>query len=77
MTVNDFINKVKEILEVEDTELNLETNLKDLEGFDSIAVLSIIAMVDENFGKQIPAAQFATITTIRSLIEKIGWEYFE
>jgi len=77
MTVNDFIDKIAEILEIGDTQLNIETNLRDLEEFDSIAVLSIIALVDENFGKQIPAPQFASITTIRSLIERIGWEYFE
>ncbi len=77
MTVNEFIERIREILELEDAQLNIETNLRDLQEFDSLAVLSIIALVDEKFGKQIPATQFATITTIRSLIEKIGWEHFE
>jgi acyl carrier protein len=77
MKVNEFIEKLKETLELEDEELNEDTNLKDLEEYDSLSVLSIIAMIDENFGKQLSAQQFSDVTTVTSLIEKIGVENFE
>ena len=75
----DFIKELKEALEIkdEDQEITLETNLKDLEEYDSLSVLSIIAMIDKNFGKQIPSSDFAKVTTIKSLIDLIGKDYFE
>jgi len=79
MKTKDFINELKEALEIEDEdqEITLETNLKDLEEYDSLSVLSIIAMIDKNFGKQISLIDFIKITTIKSLVDLIGEEYFE
>ena len=78
MKIEDFINELKEALEIEDEdqEITLETNLKELEEYDSLSVLSIIAMIDKNFGKQMPSADFIKITTVSSLMELIGKEYF-
>ena len=75
----DFINELKDALEIEDEdqEINLETNLKELEEYDSLSVLSIIAMIDKNISKQIPSSDFLKITTVSSLMELIGKEYFE
>jgi len=55
----------------------LETNLKDLEEYDSLSVLAIIAMIDENFGKQLSSSDFSNVTTVDSLMELIGKQYFE
>ena len=79
MKTDDFVNELKEALEIEEEEqeITLETNLKDLEEYDSLSVLSIIAMIDKNFGKQLSSQQFADINTVRNLIEKIGVEHFE
>ena len=75
----DFIKELKEALEIEDEnqEITLETNLKDLEEYDSLSVLSIIAMIDKNFGKQIPSVDFIKITTIKSLMDLIGKDNFK
>ena len=79
MKTDDFINELKEALEIEDEdqEITLETNLKELEEYDSLSVLSIIAMIDKYFGKQIPSLDFIKITTIKSLMGLIGKEYFK
>ena len=79
MKKEEFIKKLKNALEIEDEdkEITLETDLRDLEEYDSLSVLAIIAMIDENFGKQIPSSDFAKITTIKSLMDLIGKEYFE
>ena len=79
MKTEDFINELKDALEIEDEdqEITLETNLKELEEYDSLSVLSIIAMIDKNFSKQIPSSDFIKITTIKSLMDLIGKEYFQ
>ena len=79
MKTKDFISELKDALEIEDEdqEISLETNLKDLEEYDSLSVLSIIAMIDKNFGKQIPSVDFIKITTIKSLMDLIGKDNFE
>jgi len=75
----DFIRELKEALEIEDEdqEITLETNLKELEEYDSLSVLSIIAMIDKNFNKQISSSDFVKITTIKSLMDLIGKDCFE
>jgi len=80
MKTEDFINELKDALEIEDEdqEITLETNLKELEGYDSLSVLSIIAMIDKNFGKQITSSDFVKVTTtVNSLKDLIGKKHFE
>jgi acyl carrier protein len=74
----EFLNNLKEALEVEDDEtLAVDTNLKDLEEYDSLSVLVIVTMVEKKFKKQIPSSDFEKVTTVNSLISLIGEEYFE
>ncbi|PKP58944.1 acyl carrier protein [Candidatus Atribacteria bacterium HGW-Atribacteria-1] len=79
MKKEEFIDELKEALEIEDEnkEITLETDLRYVEEYDSLSVLAIIAMIDKNFGKQIPSSDFAKVTTISSLIDLIGIEHFE
>lgn len=79
MKIENFINELKDALEIEDEgkEITLETDLRYVEEYDSLSVLAIIAMIDKNFDKQIPSADFIKITTIKSLIDLIGKEYFQ
>ncbi len=79
MKTEDFINELKDTLEIEDEdqEITLETNLKELEEYDSLSVLSIIAMLDKNFSKQVLASDLVKVITVGNLIELIGKEHFE
>ncbi len=79
MKTEDFIKELKEVLEMEDEDqkITLKTNLRDLEGYDSLSVLSIIVMIDKNLDKQIPAIDFVKVTTVSSLMELIGKEHFD
>ena len=77
MRTNDFLKKLEEALELEDIELTTDTNLKDLEEYDSLSVLSIIAMIDEEIDKKIPGEKLQSITTVKSLMKLIGEENFE
>ena len=79
MKIENFIYELKDALEIEDKdkEITLETDLRYVDEYDSLSVLAIIAMIDKNFGKQIPSSDFSKVTTLNSLIELIGKEYFE
>ena len=78
MKTEDFINELKEALEIEDEdqEITVKTYLKDLEEYDSLGLLSIIAMIDKNFSKQIASSEFVKVVTVGNLIELIGKEHF-
>lgn len=76
MNTQDFLLKLQEELEEEVT-LQPETNLKSLESYDSLALLTIIAFVDENFKKKVEAKHFKDIKTIDDLMMVIGKENFE
>lgn len=77
MQTSEFIEKLKTALEIEDREIDEQTDLRSLEEYDSLSVLALIAMIDENFGKKIPGERFRQITTVQSLMECIGLEHFE
>jgi len=70
---------MKDALEIEDEDkqVTTSTDLRYLEEYDSLSVLSIIAMIDKYFGKQIPSADFAKVTTVKTLMNLIGERYFE
>ncbi|GEN68921.1 MULTISPECIES: phosphopantetheine-binding protein [Chryseobacterium] len=76
MKTSVFLEKLQEELE-EDQALTLDTNLKELESYDSISLLSVIAFVDENFNKKIDTKQFKDIEKVSDLVDIIGKENFE
>jgi len=50
---------------------NPETVYKDLDEWDSLTALSIIAMIDDEFEKEITGADLRNCTTIKDLHELI------
>jgi acyl carrier protein len=70
-----FLSRLQEELEFE-SELEINTNIKDLEEWDSMAAMVLIGFVSDEFGMTLNADDIAAITTIESLIEKIGQDKF-
>ena len=66
-----FINLFCETLEIEDEQLTSETIFRELEQWDSLAYLSVIAMIDEEFDVQIEGAKFKELKTIGDLVNEI------
>lgn len=75
MKTSEFTKQLADLLEIED-DLSLETNLKDYEEYDSMAIMSIVAYIHKNFGKQFNARQLNQIDTVKSLIDLIGHDSF-
>ncbi|WP_347218659.1 hypothetical protein [Chryseobacterium sp.] len=76
MKTSVFLEKLQEELD-ENQSLSRETKLKDLENYDSISLLSVIAFVDENFNQQHDADDFKDMETVSDLMNIIGLENFE
>lgn len=75
MKTNEFILGLAEELELETT-LNTATNLKDLDEWDSMAAMVLIGYVSNEFGVTLNADDLRDITTVDSLIKRIGIEKF-
>ncbi|MCW4469580.1 acyl carrier protein [Flavobacterium sp. MFBS3-15] len=66
-----FLELIKEVLEIEDRELNMEDNFKDYDEWDSLARLSLIASIDDEYNVQIEEEKFRTLNTLSDLYTEI------
>lgn len=68
MEIKDFIEKFAEALDDMDASiLTPETNFRDLDEWSSLAALSVIAMADEEFDKEISGNDIRNAQTIQDL----------
>ena len=63
--MNEFLKSIAGILEVET--VREADDLKSFPQWDSLAVLSVIAMLDANYGVNLRAADFTPINSIADL----------
>ena len=61
-----FLELVKEILELDDEEVSMESNLDDLD-WDSLANISFITAVDERTGKVVSPGALKECSTVGDL----------
>lgn len=62
-----FIEKLKEVLEIQNHEINMSDEFRTYEEWDSLAYLSVIAMLDEEYDIQMEEAEFKKIRTVEDL----------
>jgi acyl carrier protein len=68
--MNEFIENFKEALDVEG-EFNLEKKLNEIDEWDSMGYISMMAMIDEKYGKVVSANQLKKCETIGDLYKLI------
>lgn len=66
-----FLESFAEAMEIEDRMLAMGDNFRDYEEWDSLANLSVIAMIDEEFEVVIEANEFAKMSTLQDVYDKI------
>lgn len=70
--MNEFIEKFADIFDdIDVTSLNGDTKFRDLEDWDSIAGLSVIGMVDEEYGVTFNADDMRACQTIEDLYNMV------
>jgi acyl carrier protein len=67
----NFLNLVKEVLEIENYEINMDDDFRSLEVWDSLANLSLVAMIDDEFGVVIESQRFKELKTFRDIFNEI------
>lgn len=71
MDIKEFIEKFAEAIDIEATELTADTEFRTLDEWDSVAYISVIAMMDEEYDIQIEMAQFKQLKTLGAIAEYI------
>lgn len=71
MTVKEKLNILEELLFIEKDTLDEDTELSDLNEWDSMAVISAIAMFDSVFGKEITSEEIKRFKTVKDIIDKM------
>lgn len=71
MNVQEFIEKFAEAIDVEASELTADTEFRNLDEWDSVAYISVIAMMDEEYDIQIEMSQFKQLKTLGAIADYI------
>lgn len=75
MNKEKFLEILTNELEL-DTVLTLKSNFKELEEWDSMTAMLLIGVVSNEFDFNLTGDDIVELTTVESLIDKIGAEKF-
>ena len=67
--MEELVAKLAEILEVED--LDITKKFSDYDEFDSLAVLTILAMLDSDYNKSMKAAELRAYESIEAFCKDV------
>lgn len=68
MTEQEKIALMEEIMDVEEGTLTIDSVLAEFDEWDSVAILSFIAAIDEHFDKTIKGSQIKKFVTVKDAI---------
>lgn len=72
MKRSEFLKALENIMELDDNTLKGNERLIDMRQWDSIAFLSVIAMLDETFGIIIQGDKLEQITNVADLVALVA-----
>jgi len=68
MELQKKLNLLEEMLELDEGSLDVSVELDTIESWDSMAAISLIALVDEHFDKRLTATQIKEFKTVQDII---------
>lgn len=72
MEIKEFIEKFADIFDNTDASaINAKTKFRDLEEWDSLSTLGLIALADEEYGVELAAADIKNAETVEDLFNSI------
>jgi acyl carrier protein len=73
--LNKFIQNIASALEDERiNELGINVKLEEIDGWDSFAIMSVIAMIDEEYSVIISGEQISNLDTLKQLFDLVKSE---
>lgn len=70
--MNQFLEKMADILEVEATDLQPDTNFRDLPTWDSLAQLSFLALAQDDYSKNLTSDNLKAANTFEDLFNLVN-----
>ena len=67
-----LINSLAEALEIESSTIKVEDQFRDYETYSSLTELSVLAMLDSEFGIEIEMKEFNNYKSVRDLITLVS-----
>jgi acyl carrier protein len=67
-----LISTLAEALEMSESDIQTEDNFRDYESYSSLTELSVLAMLDSEFGVEIEMKEFNNYKTVKDLIDLVG-----
>lgn len=71
MSIDTFTHHFAEALETDAGALSGATVFKDLDNWDSLAALSVIAMIDEHYGVSVGGADLEKASSLQDLWDTV------
>ncbi|MCS6968234.1 MAG: acyl carrier protein [Cytophagales bacterium] len=71
LDLGEFINDFASLFNDLQVQLTESTNFKEIEEWDSLVALSLIALVDEKYGIRLLGEDIRSVTTILELYQKL------
>lgn len=68
MDLQTKLNLLEEMLDLDQDSLKVTTRLDSLDDWDSVAAISLIALVDEHFDKTITGSMIKEFKTVQDII---------
>ena len=73
MTEEQFLKDMQDVLQTEDV-LSMNTILKDLDDWDSLAIMATMAYLDKNFAVKTTLNDYKEMKTIMDIAKKAGFK---
>jgi len=71
MMEQNFFEQLKEIFELNTGEININDKFRDYEKWDSLTALTVIAMLDSEFGIVLESREFNKLITVGDLLSEV------
>lgn len=69
MEIKEKLALLEDIFELEEGELEEETDLDTLSCWDSMSKLSLIVLMDDEFGKKLTGSEIREFKTVKDILE--------
>lgn len=68
MEVREKIEMLEEMLDLEESTLEADTKLSEVEEWDSIAHLSLIVLLEDEFGKTVSGSEIRALKSVSDIL---------
>ena len=72
MSEKEKLNLLEDTLELDEGTLQMDMSLKDVDEYDSMAKLSIIVMMEDEFGVKLSGDDVKAFVTVGDIINKMN-----